>query len=95
MILPNGRFARVAGDRLQVISKADFIATVVNFYTDSLTNNVIRMVEDVFKAADNLNVDTVMRASKACGPLYVVCVTRGQMSMSLSVRRAVGRIFGI
>lgn len=57
---------------LQVISKADFIATVVNFDTDSLTNPVIKTVEDVFKAAGDLTADSVTRASKACGPLYNV-----------------------
>lgn len=56
----------------QVISKADFIATVVNFDTDSLTSPVIKTVEDVFKAAGDLTADTVNRASKACGPLYNV-----------------------
>lgn len=56
----------------QVISKADFIATVVNFDTDSLTNVVIKTVEDVFKNAGDLTADSVNRASKACGPLYQV-----------------------
>ena len=56
----------------QVISKADFIATVVNFDTDSLTNVVIKTVEDVFKNAGDLTADAVTRASKACGPLYQV-----------------------
>lgn len=56
----------------QVISKADFIATVVNFDTDSLTSAVIKTVEDVFKAAGDLTADAVTRASKACGPLYNV-----------------------
>lgn len=60
----------------QVISRADFITTVVNFPTDSLTNAVIRTVEDVFKAAGDLTADTVMRASKACGPLYTVRIRR-------------------
>lgn len=55
-----------------MISKADFIATVVNFDTDSLTNPVIKTVEDVFKAAGDLTADSVTRASKACGPLYNV-----------------------
>ncbi|CAM9106263.1 unnamed protein product [Ectocarpus fasciculatus] len=54
----------------RVISKADFIATVVNFDTDSLTNPVIKTVEDVFKAAGDLTAESVTRASKACGPLY-------------------------
>ncbi|CAM9166136.1 unnamed protein product, partial [Hapterophycus canaliculatus] len=54
----------------RVISKADFIATVVNFDTDSLTSPVIRTVEEVFKAAGDLTIDAVTRASKACGPLY-------------------------
>lgn len=56
----------------QVISKADFIATVVNFDTDALTSAVIKTVEDVFKAAGDLTADAVTRASKACGPLYNV-----------------------
>lgn len=56
----------------QVISKADFIATVVNFDTDSLTNGVIKTVENVFKDAGDLTADAVNRASKACGPLYQV-----------------------
>ncbi|CAM9428194.1 unnamed protein product, partial [Choristocarpus tenellus] len=54
----------------KVISKADFIATVVNFDTESLTSSIIRTVEEVFKVAGDLNLDSVMRASKACGPLY-------------------------
>lgn len=57
---------------LQVLSKADFIDRVVNFDTDSLTNAVIRTVEEVFRMADNVTADTVTRASKACGPLYLV-----------------------
>lgn len=57
---------------MQVISKADFISTVVNFDTNSLSDPVIKTVEDVFKSAENLNADTVTRASKACGPLYQV-----------------------
>lgn len=56
----------------QVISKADFIATVVNFDTESLTSAVIKTVEDVFKNAGDLTADAVNRASKACGPLYQV-----------------------
>lgn len=55
-----------------MISKADFIATVVNFDTDALTNGVIRTVEDVFRAAGDLTADAVTRASKACGPLFMV-----------------------
>lgn len=55
-----------------MISKADFIATVVNFDTESLTSGVIKTVEDVFKAAGDLSADAVTRASKACGPLYNV-----------------------
>lgn len=57
---------------VQVISKADFIATVVNFDTDSLTSPVIKTVEEVFKAAGDLTAEAVTRASKACGPLYNV-----------------------
>lgn len=57
---------------MQVISKADFIATVVNFDTDSLTSAVIRTVEDVFSKAGDLTADAVTRASKACGPLFMV-----------------------
>ena len=75
----------------QVISKADFIATVVNFDTDSLTNAVIKTVEDVFKAAGDLSADAVTRASKACGPLYNVrspLAVRGDMTfLWLSWRR--------
>lgn len=55
-----------------MISKADFIATVVNFDTDSLTSAVIKTVEDKFNNAGALTADAVTRASKACGPLYVV-----------------------
>lgn len=61
---------------IQVISKADFISTVVNFDTNSLSNPVIKTVEDVFKSAENLNAETVTRASKACGPLYQVSYLR-------------------
>ncbi|CAM9128550.1 unnamed protein product [Discosporangium mesarthrocarpum] len=57
-------------DVRKVISKADFIATVVNFDTDSLTSSVIKTVEEVFRSAGDLTQDSVTRASKACGPLY-------------------------
>lgn len=59
---------------VQVISKADFITTVVNFDTDSLTSGVIRTVEDVFSRAGDLTADAVTRASKACGPLFMVLI---------------------
>ena len=74
---------------MQVISKADFISTVVTFDTNSLSNHVIKTVEDVFKASGDLNAETVTRASKACGPLYQVRPSMGRNSRLDRVRATV------
>ncbi|CAM9242548.1 unnamed protein product, partial [Chrysoparadoxa australica] len=58
------------GDLRKVIAKQDFIATVVNFDTDTLTEEQISTVTEIFTSAGDLTVETVQRASKACGPLF-------------------------
>ncbi|CAM9277136.1 unnamed protein product, partial [Phaeothamnion confervicola] len=59
-------------DVQKVIRRADFIATVVNFDADSLSDKLISDVEAVLAAGGGADLDfeSVNRASKACGPLF-------------------------
>ena len=55
----------------KLLSKADFIPSILNFAVDSLTpRQVNRVTTDYLDGNDKLSFEAVMRSSKACGPLY-------------------------
>eukprot|EP00124_Ichthyophonus_hoferi_P001082 Ihof_evm1s50 gene=Ihof_evmTU1s50 len=52
-----------------VIIKDDFIANIVNFDTDSITNALRQRITKEYTSNPDFNYESVNRASKACGPL--------------------------
>jgi dynein heavy chain 1 len=65
-----GNDATEWSDLRKVIAKQDFISSVVNFETDTITEGIIDAVSDIFERAGDLDAESVQRASKACGPLF-------------------------
>ncbi len=57
-------------DIRKIISKQDYIATVLNFDAASLTQDRITAILDMLERESDLDQDSVQRASRACGPLY-------------------------
>lgn len=55
----------------KVLRRDDFIATVVNFDPSSLTSKTMKTVQDNYLSNPELDYQSVDRASKACGPLYL------------------------
>merc|ERR1739844_453260 len=55
----------------KLLSKQDFIPSIINFAADKLSARQVRLVQDKYlHGNDDLNYENVMNASKACGPLY-------------------------
>jgi dynein heavy chain 1 len=55
----------------KILSKADFIPNILNFDADKLSTKQIKMVtEQYLEGNSELTAESVMRSSKACGPLY-------------------------
>ena len=55
----------------KVLAKTDFIPSILNFDADKLTSKQIKLVSDKYLVGnEDLNAESVMRSSKACGPLY-------------------------
>mmetsp|Transcript_17192 Transcript_17192/g.32539 ORF Transcript_17192/g.32539 Transcript_17192/m.32539 type:complete len:4250 (-) Transcript_17192:45-12794(-) len=55
----------------KLLSKADFIPSILNFAVEDLSAKQVKLVQTKYlDGNDELNYDIVMRSSKACGPLY-------------------------
>ena len=58
-------------DVRKMLSKGDFINNILNFDADKLTSKQIRLVQEKYLDGNNdLSAESVMRSSRACGPLY-------------------------
>jgi dynein heavy chain 1 len=58
-------------DVRKLLSKTDFIPSILNFDADKLSQKQIKQVQDNYLEGNaELTVESVMRSSKACGPLY-------------------------
>jgi len=55
----------------KIISKSDFIPSILGFAVDKLTSRQVKTIQDKYlDGNDELTYESVMRSSKACGPLY-------------------------
>lgn len=55
----------------KLISKADFIPSILNFAVEDLNAKQVKLVQSNYlDGNEELNYDIVMRSSRACGPLY-------------------------
>jgi len=58
-------------DVRKLLSKSDFIPSILNFDVDKLTERQIKRVQDKYIGGNSeLSAESVMRSSKACGPLF-------------------------
>lgn len=58
-------------DVRKMINRSDFIPSILNFDAGMLTSSQIKIVQqDYLDGNDELNYESVMRSSRACGPLY-------------------------
>ena len=58
-------------DVRKLLSKADFIPSILSFDVDKLTGRQVKVVEDNYVVGNKeLTYESVSRSSKACGPLY-------------------------
>ena len=58
-------------DVRKLLSKSDFIPSILNFDADVLAAKQIKLVRDKYLDGNpELNTEAVMRSSKACGPLF-------------------------
>lgn len=58
-------------DVRKLLSKNDFIASIIDFDADKLSTKQIKQVTDKYLDGNpDLTVEAVTRSSKACGPLY-------------------------
>jgi len=58
-------------DVRKLLSKGDFIPSILNFDADKLSAKQIKMVKEKYIDGNpDLTVESVTRSSKACGPLY-------------------------
>jgi dynein heavy chain 1 len=58
-------------DIRKVLSRADFIPTILNFDADKLSSKQINLVNEKYLEGNpDLTTESVTRSSKACGPLF-------------------------
>ncbi len=58
-------------DVRKLLSKSDFIPSILNFDADKLSAKQIKLVKDNYLDGNpDLTTESVMRSSKACGPLF-------------------------
>lgn len=58
-------------DVRKLLSKSDFIPSILNFDADKLATKQIKLVREKYlDGNEDLTVEAVTRSSKACGPLY-------------------------
>lgn len=61
-------------DVRKLLSKTDFIPSIIDFDADKLSTKQIKLVRDKYLDGNpDLSVESVTRSSKACGPLYQWC----------------------
>jgi dynein heavy chain 1, cytosolic len=61
-------------DVRKLLSKADFIPSIIDFDADKLSSKQIKLVQENYLDGNpDLSVESVTRSSKACGPLYEWC----------------------
>jgi dynein heavy chain 1 len=59
------------GEIRKILSRNDFIPSILNFDVDTLTQKQIRIVQDKYLGGHpDLSSESVTRSSKACGPLF-------------------------
>lgn len=59
------------GEIRKILSKSDFIPSIINFDANTLSQKQIEIVQKKYMDGnDGLSVESVTRSSKACGPLY-------------------------
>jgi dynein heavy chain 1 len=58
------------GDIRKMLSKTDFIPTILNFDVDNLTARQIKVINEKYLKGSDLTVESVTRSSRACGPLF-------------------------
>ena len=59
-------------DVRKLLSKSDFIPSILNFDADKLTAKQIKLVREKYlDGNEDLSTEKVTRSSKACGPLYM------------------------
>lgn len=62
-------------DVRKILAKTDFIPSILNFDADKLSAKQIQLVTEKYLDGNpDLTAESVMRSSKACGPLYKVCI---------------------
>jgi dynein heavy chain 1, cytosolic len=55
----------------KMLGKIDFISNILNFNASDVTPRQVKILQEkYFEGNEDLNYEVVMRASKACGPLY-------------------------
>jgi len=55
----------------KLMSKADFIPSIIGFEANQLTSRQVELVKDKYlEGNDDLDYERVLRSSTACGPLY-------------------------
>jgi len=55
----------------KIISRPDFIPSILGFGVDNLTARQVKVIQEKYlDGNDGLSQESVMRSSKACGPLY-------------------------
>ncbi|GMH89230.1 hypothetical protein TrVE_jg3152 [Triparma verrucosa] len=59
------------GEVRKMLQRSDFIASILDFDLDKLGDKQIKIVKEKYLSTENFNEDTVMRSSKACGPLFI------------------------
>ena len=58
-------------DVRKLLAKAEFIPSILNFDADNLSSKRIKMVKEKYLDGNpDLTAESVMRSSKACGPLF-------------------------
>lgn len=59
------------GNVRKIISRPDFIPSILGFAVDKLTSRQVKIIQDKYLDGNaELSHESVMRSSKACGPLY-------------------------
>jgi len=64
-------------DIRKMLSNSQFIPSIINFDVDKLSARQIKIVQEKYiDGHPDINIESVMRSSKACGPLYVWAVSQ-------------------
>lgn len=64
-------------DIRKMLSNSQFIPSIINFDVDKLSSRQIKIIQEKYiDGHPDINSESVMRSSKACGPLYVWTVSQ-------------------